>query len=70
MVEKLTHAVTVKFCERSVADVQALAAARGMEVSEYIRDLVAQDRLKAKAQFDALKAIFLQDDLFAQVNHE
>jgi hypothetical protein len=66
--EKLTHAVTVKFCERSAADLQSLAAARGMEVSEYIRDLVSQDRLRAKVQFDALKSIFLQDGQLGQGN--
>lgn len=68
MVEKLTQAVTVKFCERSVFELQRLAAARGMEVSEYIRDLVEQDRLKAKAQFDVLKSIFLPGDMFDQGN--
>jgi hypothetical protein len=56
--EKLDHPVTVKFRDRSFFELQKLADARGMEVSEYIRHLVDQDRLKARAQFDALSLIF------------
>ena len=66
--EKLNQAVTVKFCENGIADLHALSSARGMEVCEYIRNLVREDKKKAKAQFDALKPIFLHDDLFDKEN--
>ncbi len=62
MAEKLTHAVTVKLGERSLTGAHAIAASRGMEISEYIRDLLDQDRLRAQAQYDALKAIFEADE--------
>lgn len=58
MIEKLTAAVTVKFTDEDSADLRALAAARGMEVSEYIRYLVIADRDRAHREWSALNRIF------------
>lgn len=60
--DKLTQPVTVKFCERGIAFVQRRSTSLGMEVSEYMRDLVEKDRAKARADYESLREIFGHED--------
>lgn len=56
--DKLTAPVTVKFSPEDAEDLRALAEARSMEVSEYIRYLVVTDRERARQKWASLNRIF------------
>ena len=60
MAEKLTNGktVSIRFSAPGAAQLEALAEAEGIEVSDYIRHLVAQDALKKKRLFDSLSVVF------------
>lgn len=61
MVDKLTHAITVKVTEQTYARTALLAKARGMEVSEYIRHLMASDMDCQREVFELLQQVFADD---------
>lgn len=58
--EKLTNGttVTVRFTEQGHSDLRALADAEGMEVSDYVRHLVALDREQKRNKWAALDRVF------------
>jgi len=60
MAEKLTIAqpITVRFSVEGRKRVEALAESNAMEVSEYIRHLVALDEVAQKRKWSALNAVF------------
>lgn len=68
--DKLTSAVTVKFAPDDADDLHALASSRGMEVSEYIRHLIAVDQAKAASDLsllaDALGCEVIRENLGTQ----
>lgn len=63
MAEKLTNGtpVTVRFTAEGFAELHALAESEGMEHSEYIRHLVAQDKEVKRRKFDALCQVFAKE---------
>jgi len=58
--DKLTSTVTVKFSDDDIPVLRAQAESHGMEVSEYVRHLVSQDRLELQRKWSALDRIFGQ----------
>ena len=59
-VEKLTivSPLSVRLTEEQLRDVQGLAELRGMEKGEYIRHLVAQDKLEQENIWKARNQLF------------
>ena len=66
--EKLTHAVTVKFTEQGGKRLELLAKARHMEVSEYVRHLVDSDMDSQRQVFDLLSEVFNDSSMSDNVN--
>jgi len=60
MAEKLTNGktVSIRFSAPGTVQLEAMAAADGLEVSDYIRHLVASDVKVKKRQFLALHSVF------------
>ena len=56
--EKLSEVVTIKFSMEGVAEMKAFAHAHGMEVSEYIRHLVSEDKKIMQSQWNSLCKVF------------
>lgn len=67
--EKLTHAITVKVSDATARDIELLARAKGMEVSEYMRHLIDSDKSAQRAVFDALSQVFAVDAVAGKGNH-
>ena len=58
--DKLTNGktISIRFSAPGVAQLEGLAEADGLEVSDYIRHLVAKDALEKKKRFDQLSIVF------------
>jgi len=57
-VEKLAVPLTVKVTEEMASDLRLLAQARQMEVAEYIRHLISEDKQALRRQWETLNEVF------------
>ncbi len=60
--EKLTSAITIKLTDLDAYTARQIAASKHMELSEYIRDLIEQDKHMEKARWESLNPIFGKTD--------
>ena len=60
--EKLTAAITIKLTDTDAHAARMLASSQDMELSEYIRHLILQDKHLAHSRWISLNEIFGQND--------
>lgn len=60
MADKLCNGktVSIRFSAPGTAQLEALALSKGLEVSDYIRHLVASDAAVERKRFEALHSVF------------
>lgn len=70
MAEKLTAAITIKMTDGDVRALQHLANRAGTCPSDFMRSLLTREKDRARADYEALAAIFGQPGASVQENQE